>query len=611
MTRPSVVHVWLRLTLAAFVLALYTALALGSGVARADEGPSASDGGSGTTGGTTSQQSGSGNSGTGATSGTTSDSAPPAGAGRPSSVTGGTARPGTETDAPAAVHPSQRDDPDRHVSGDTSTNTPKNTGTTGTAEPSGPTASGPQHTDTTGPPQGTPAGTGAPAPAPVTVDTTTPTTAEPTVPGDVPAGIEATPLPVDVPHNSKRTGQEAAAPSSAAAPFGPRPAVSVTPSLSSLGSTVGSEPATASVAVIAPSSPVPASQQAPGQPLVGLVSDVSTIVVSVVHTVAINVAQAFGPNTFLGVPYLLATTVANAAAAVGRTLIGAPLIDPPAGRFAVNYGLFDALALFTPTKPPPGANDPSITVTPQHPLPIILINGTFVTQRVSWTVAAPVLANAGYKVYTFNYGNTTSDPNFPIQAIADIRQSGQELSAEVDRVLAETGAPKVILIGESQGGGTLPSYYINNLGGAAKVSQLIGLSPSNHGTDYAGLLALGSLPIVGPLLGGIVDALVPALSQQALGSSFQQEVYGNGDTRPGVLYTTITSVYDEVVTPYTQQALNGPNVTNIILQDRFPGVVTGHINIVTSPQVLALVLDALASNPAANPLPIHTMVAAA
>ena len=50
-------------------------------------------------------------------------------------------------------------------------------------------------------------------------------------------------------------------------------------------------------------------------------------------------------------------------------------------------------------------------------------------------------------------------------------------------MLAETGAPKVILIGHSQGGGILPAYYINNLDGADKVSQLIGIAPSNHGTD--------------------------------------------------------------------------------------------------------------------------------
>jgi pimeloyl-ACP methyl ester carboxylesterase len=341
-----------------------------------------------------------------------------------------------------------------------------------------------------------------------------------------------------------------------------------------------------------------------------LVADVGTIMVSVVHTAATAVAQAFGPDSFLGVPYMLATTVANVAAAAGRSIIGAPMFEPTTGQFAVNYGIIDGLAFFNPTKPPAGANDETITVTADHPLPIILLNGTTATQGTNWSVGAPVLANAGYKVYTFNYGNTTGNPNSPIQALGDIRQSSAELAAEVQRVLDETGAPKVILVGHSQGGGILAVDYINNMGGADKVSQLIGIAPSNHGTDIDGLGVLQSLPILGQLAVGIANAIGPGLYQQALGSPFQQEVYGNGDTRPGVLYTTIASVNDWVVTPYTQQALNGPNVTNIVLQDLYPGLVLGHANIFLSPQVWSTLLDALASNPAANPLPAQSTVAA-
>jgi hypothetical protein len=90
-------------------------------------------------------------------------------------------------------------------------------------------------------------------------------------------------------------------------------------------------------------------------------------------------------------------------------------------------------------------------------------------------------------------------------------------------------------------------------------------------------------------------------------------VYGNGDTRPGVLYTTIVSMNDELVTPCTQQALDGPNVTNIVLQDLYPGLPAGHLGVVLSPQVWSVVLTALASNPQANPPvhPLHSQVLAA
>jgi triacylglycerol esterase/lipase EstA (alpha/beta hydrolase family)/cytoskeletal protein RodZ len=388
----------------------------------------------------------------------------------------------------------------------------------------------------------------------------------------------------------------------------PQPVASKIAAVAPTSPTSDPQPAAPKIAAVAPSVSTTPSSDPPirlPQPreVVGLVSDVGVVAMSAVWTAADTVAQIFGPHSFFGVPYALATAVANSAAAVSRTLIGAPPDAVSTGPFRVTYGIIDGLAFFNPQQPPPGANDPSITVTPEHPLPIILLNGTTGTQGANWSVGAPVLANAGYKVYTFNYGNVTNDPNFPIQATDDIRQSALELDAEIDRVLAETGAPKVILIGHSQGGGILPVYYINNVqDGADKVSQLIGIAPSNHGTDAMGLVGLQALPIFGPLLMAVANALGPALEQQALGNEFQDEVYGNGDTRPGVLYTTITSIYDEIVTPYTQQALDGPNVTNIVVQDLYPGVTAGHEGVVLSPQVWSIVLDALASNAEANPL---------
>lgn len=338
-----------------------------------------------------------------------------------------------------------------------------------------------------------------------------------------------------------------------------------------------------------------------GRQLAGGLSDVGTIVVSVVYATATAVATAFG-DSFFGVPHLLATMVANTAAAVGRTLVGGRLHEPTADQNSLGYGLLDMTGFFDATRPPPGANDPSRTVTPEHPLPVILLNSTVLTQSVNWYAGAPALAGAGYKVYTFNYGNVTSNPRFPLQSIADIRTSAAELAAEIDRVLAETGAPQVILIGHSQGGGALPSYYINTMGGAAKVSQLVGIGPGHHGTDFMGLVGLVlKLPILRQLYIGISEAVTPAIYQQSVGSPFLDEVYGDGDTRPGVLYTTISTAYDEVATPYTNQALVGPNVTNILLQQRFPGLLLGHLNMVTSPHTWTVVLEALASNPAANP----------
>lgn len=546
--RPSGRYPRLRLALAAVVVAGFSAGALGSsGVAKADEGPSGSAGPS------TSQQKDKPDTGSNPESKPESN---------PESKPGSSTKPPSNpAKLPGTTHP---------------TGSPSSSQSTASHDDE-PPASESQESEPT-----------------------------PTVDVEPPAP-EATPATtVAVPREPNKHAQQPNTPVVSRSEVSrPTPTKSA-PALRSVPAPV--TPPADSVAA-APIATAPTIKPRADLQLAGLAVDVGTVTVSAVHTAATIVAHAFGPSSFLGVPYLLAMSVANAAAAVGRTLIGAPL-SPPSGRFTVNYGLLDGLAFFTPTKPPAGANDPSIKVTAEHPLPVILLNGTTGTQGVNWSVGAPVLANAGYKVFTFNYGNTTAEPNFPIQAMGDIRKSGLELAAEVDRVLALTGAPKVILIGHSQGGGILPVYYVNELGGADKVSQVIGIAPSNHGTDFNHLTGFQSIPILGQLLVAISDAIAPALFQQGVGSAFQHEVYGNGDTRPGVLYTTISSVNDEVVTPYTQQALTGPNVTNVVLQQRYPGLVLGHANIYTSPQAMAAVLDALAGNPAANPLAHPAAVAA-
>ena len=79
------------------------------------------------------------------------------------------------------------------------------------------------------------------------------------------------------------------------------------------------------------------------------------------------------------------------AADISRQVTGTPP-TASAGPFPVNYGVFNPLAWLNPYAIPPGANDPTITVTPAHPLPIILVNGTTETQAYNWSVGAPVLA---------------------------------------------------------------------------------------------------------------------------------------------------------------------------------------------------------------------------
>lgn len=228
--------------------------------------------------------------------------------------------------------------------------------------------------------------------------------------------------------------------------------------------------------------------------------------------------------------------------------------------------------------PPPGANDWTCRPTAQHPAPVILLHGTFGDMTISWNLFSPALKQAGYCVFALDYG---------LRGTQDIRRSGEQVAAFVDRVLAATGAAKVSFVGHSQGG-MLPRYVTRFLGKAAVTEDIVGLVPSNHGT---------TTPLARPaLLIGCV-----ACFQQAAGSAFLQQLNAGGDTLPGIDYTVVTTRFDEVVTPYTSALLSGGNTTNVVVQDRCPGRFVEHLGIVYDPVALGWTKNALGRPGPADP----------
>ncbi|MEU8268843.1 alpha/beta fold hydrolase [Sphaerisporangium sp. NPDC049002] len=234
---------------------------------------------------------------------------------------------------------------------------------------------------------------------------------------------------------------------------------------------------------------------------------------------------------------------------------------------------------------PSGANDWTCRPSAAHPRPVVLVHGTFENMAVNWLKIAPVLKRNGYCVFALNYGGAE---NALIQGTGDIARSAGQLSAFVDRVLAATQVPEVDIVGHSQGG-MMPRYYLKFLGGAAKVRKLVGIVPSNHGTSLSGLVVLGDL--LG-LTGPVTDAC-PACGQQIAGSGFLANLNAGGDTVPGVDYSVITTMFDEVVTPYTSAYLRGPGVRNLLLQDSCPLDFSAHLGVIVDPVVQRMVLDEL------------------
>jgi triacylglycerol lipase len=215
----------------------------------------------------------------------------------------------------------------------------------------------------------------------------------------------------------------------------------------------------------------------------------------------------------------------------------------------------------------------------QHPDPVLLVPGTFAA--TSWGLIGPALAQRGYCVFTINYGNGGT---------IDIARSAQQLGHDVDRILASTGAHQVAIVGHSEGG-MMPRYYVKQFGGASKISDLIGLAPSNHGTT-------NPIGLVGSMVG------CTACGQQVTwGSGFLARLNAGNETPPPVDYTVIQTQYDAVVIPYQSAFLAGPRarVTNVTVQARCPGDVSVHLTLPDDPVALQWIENALAVKGPADP----------
>lgn len=289
----------------------------------------------------------------------------------------------------------------------------------------------------------------------------------------------------------------------------------------------------------------------------------------------------------------------------------------------------------------PGATTVACTPSAAHPLPVVLVHGTFANENFSWQALAPMLANAGYCVYGINYGATswTTQGGDHVYAIDKIENSAGELAHLVTEALSWTTEPdgthpqQVDIVGHSQGG-MMPRYFIEHgwdcaalvtsaygtrctqddaagALGAAQVHMLVGLAPSNHGAD-----AYGLVPIFEKLFGAntwtFPEQGCGACGEQESGNPFLVALNGPGGSReatPGVLYYVLESAYDEIVTPapnalndalgvWPSAYLHGPaaQVDDVRLQDQCPTDATEHIGIIYDPVALWDIVHALADN---------------
>lgn len=109
--------------------------------------------------------------------------------------------------------------------------------------------------------------------------------------------------------------------------------------------------------------------------------------------------------------------------------------------------------------------------------PILLVHG-LVDNRSIFTLLRRGLRRRGFgRVITMNYPVFTSD----------VRSAARALGEQVEALCADTGYERVHVVGHSMGG-IIARYYIQRLGGDARVHTLVTLGSPHHGTRAAHLL---------------------------------------------------------------------------------------------------------------------------
>ncbi len=170
--------------------------------------------------------------------------------------------------------------------------------------------------------------------------------------------------------------------------------------------------------------------------------------------------------------------------------------------------------------------------------PILLVHG-LVDNRSVFTLLKRALRRRGFgRVLTLNYSPFTQD----------VRAAAARLAALVERTCDETGYERVHVVGHSLGG-VVARYYVQRMGGDARVHTLCTL-----GSPHAGTYAAHLLP------SRLVRQLRP-------GSDLRQEL---AEPAPGcrTRFVAFWSDLDHLVVPFRSARIDHPDLSarNVLLR---------------------------------------------
>jgi hypothetical protein len=217
--------------------------------------------------------------------------------------------------------------------------------------------------------------------------------------------------------------------------------------------------------------------------------------------------------------------------------------------------------------------------------PVLLVPGTALNPSTDYGYGwEPALSKLGWA-----YCAVT----LPGNGMGDIQIAGEYVVSAIRTMHAAYGG-RIDVVGHSQGG-MVPRWALRFWPDTrAMVDDLVGLSPSNHGT-------LDAIPVC-------AQSCAPAFWQQRSNAAFIAALNSAQETFPGISYTNVYTNSDEVVVPNFGPAASsslsggGGAVANIAIQSVCPADLTEHLGIgIYDNTAYELALDALTHAGPANP----------
>ena len=145
--------------------------------------------------------------------------------------------------------------------------------------------------------------------------------------------------------------------------------------------------------------------------------------------------------------------------------------------------------------------------------PILLIHG-MVDNRSIFTVLRRALRRRGFgRIWTMNYHVLTHD----------LRAAARRLAATVESICEQTGYERIHVVGHSMGG-VVARYYVQRMGGDARVHTLVTLGSPHQGTHAARLLPRGVTRQLQPSSDVIAELRAPAPSCRTRFVSFWSDL---------------------------------------------------------------------------------------